>query len=167
MQAEGARDGPSAHGLLSTASGGRLAVGAGMAQAGEEFVGAGDVSGDLRAQLFWAGEFFFFAESLPEADFQPLWGRGQLSVEQVGFDGEGRAVKRRAHTNIGDGAVTVGLSIEAGARDVHAASGKKFLLWGEIQSGKGEAAPRAGSGDDFAGENERPAQKARGVSDVA
>src|SRR5260370_17425019 len=68
----GASDRPYAHGLLSTASGGRLADGAGMAEGGEEFIGAGDVAGDFRAQLFGAAEFFLLAKTLPKSHFQPL-----------------------------------------------------------------------------------------------
>src|SRR5260370_40059936 len=68
----GASDRPYAHGLLSTASGGRLADGAGMAEVGGEFIGAGDVAGNLRAQLFGTAEFFLFAKALPKSHFHSL-----------------------------------------------------------------------------------------------
>src|SRR6266852_8216479 len=167
MQAQGASDRPYAHGLLSTASGGRLADGAGMAQAGEEFIGAADIAGDLRAQLFGAAELFFLAKTLPKSYFQALWCRGQLSVQQVCFDAEQRAVERRAHADIRNRAEAARLSVEARARDVDAPGGKEFLLRGEVQRWKGEAAARPGTADDFAGESEGAAQKTRGVGDVA
>src|SRR6266478_5841538 len=58
-------------------------------------------------------------------------------------------------------------SFEASARDVDAPCGKEFLLRGEVQGGKGEAAARSCSADHFAGESEGPAQKAPGVGDIA
>src|SRR5260370_122785 len=137
---QGASDRPYAHGLLSTASGGRLADGAGMAEAREELVGAGDIEGDLRAQLFGAAELFFLAKTLPKSYFQTLWCRGQLSVQQVRFDAERRAVERRAHADIRNRAMTARFSFEASARDVDAPCGKEFLLRGEVQRWKGEAA---------------------------
>src|SRR6266852_6407536 len=166
MQAQGASDRPYAHGLLSTASGGRLADGAGMAQAGEEFIGAADIAGDLRAQLFGAAELFFLAKTLPKSYFQALWCRGQLSVQQVCFDAEQRAVERRAHADIRNRAMAARLSVEARARDVDAPGGKEFVLRGQVQCGKSEATARPGTADDFAGENKGPAQKTCGVGDV-
>src|SRR6266436_9108349 len=59
------------------------------------------------------------------------------------------------------------LAFKTRARDIDAAGGKEFLFHREIQSGKGEAAPRAGAGDHVAGESKRPAEKARGMGDVA
>src|SRR5260370_35259188 len=90
----GASDRPYAHGLLSTASGGRLADGAGMAQAGEEFVGAGEVAANLRAQLFGAAAFFLFPKRLPESHFLPLRRRRQFGVEQGRVDAHPTTVKR-------------------------------------------------------------------------
>src|SRR6266852_7355483 len=167
MQAQGASDRPYAHGLLSTASGGRLADGAGMAQAGEEFIGAADIAGDLRAQLFGAAELFFLAKTLPKSYFQALWCRGQLSVQQVCFDAEQRAVERRPHTDIRNRAEAARLSVEARARDVDAPCGKEFLLRGEVQGREGEAAPRSCAADHFTCKSEGPTQKTRGVGDVA
>src|SRR5258708_38323391 len=79
------------HGLLSTASGGRLTNGAGAAHTGEAFVGAGDVGGDLRAQLFGTVEFFFFAKALAEANFHALGCRAQLGDEQKSSNADRRA----------------------------------------------------------------------------
>src|SRR5260370_16718847 len=59
------------------------------------------------------------------------------------------------------------LSIEAGARDVDTPRGKQFVFRAEVQGGEGEAAARPGAGGHFAGKNEGPAQKARGVGHVA
>ena len=70
---------------LAAGSGG-LAGGAVAAEAGEEAAGAGDVAGDLGAQFFGAGEFFFFAEALPEAYLHALCGDFSGKIEQVRFD---------------------------------------------------------------------------------
>src|SRR5260370_42222596 len=118
-----------------------------MAEVGEEFIGAGDVAGDLRAQLFGAAEFFLLAKTLPKSHFHALRCRGQLSVEQMCFDAERGAVERRAHADIRNRAVTARLSIEARARDVDTASGKQFLVRGAVQGGEGEAAARPGAAD--------------------
>src|SRR6266403_1776378 len=155
------------HGLLSTASGGRLTNGAGAAHTGEEFVGAGDVGGDLRAQLFGTVEFFFFAKALPEANFHALGCRAQLSVEQMRFNAERRAVERGTEANIGHRAVTASLSVKACTCDVDASGGKQFLLDRKVQCGKREFASRSCAADDFARESEGPAQKTRGVGHVA
>ncbi len=40
-----------------------------MAQARKEFVGAGDVAGNLRAQLLGSAEFFLVAQALPKPHF--------------------------------------------------------------------------------------------------
>src|SRR6266481_8780953 len=59
---------------LLTSRGGRLPDRPKAAQAREEAAGAGDVAGDLGAQLFGAGEFLFFAEALPEAGLHAFCG---------------------------------------------------------------------------------------------
>src|SRR6266851_10385207 len=63
--------------------------------------------------------------------------------------------------------MTARFSFEARPCDVDAPGGKEFLLRGEVQGGEGEAAPRSGAADDFAGESEGAAQKTRSVGDVA
>src|SRR5882724_6540099 len=154
------------HGLLSTASGGRLMNGAGAAHTGEEFVGAGDVGGDLRAQLFGTVEFFFFAKALPEANFHALGCRAQLSVEQMRFNAERRAVERGTEANIGHRAVTASLSFKARTCDVDAPGGKQFLLDCKVQRGKCEFPPRSRAADDFSRESKGPPQKTGGVGHV-
>src|SRR5260370_39657594 len=59
---------------LLASRGGRLPDRPKAAEASEEAACAGDVAGDLSAQLFGAGEFFFFAEALPEAELHALCG---------------------------------------------------------------------------------------------
>src|ERR1700682_1153481 len=140
-----------------------LADGAETAQAGKEFVGAGDVAGDLGAQLFGAAEFFLFAKTVAKPQFHALGCRRQFSIEQMRFDAERRAVKRRAHADIRDRAVTARFSFKARARDVNAASGKQFLFRCKIQGREREAAPRPRAADHFTRESKRPAQKTRGV----
>ena len=63
--------------------------------------------------------------------------------------------------------MTARLAFDASARNVDAASGKKFLFRSEIQCGEGEAAARSRAADDFSGEGKWPAQKTRGVGHVA
>src|SRR6266436_7193070 len=99
---------------LLTSRGGRLPDRLKAAQAREKLVGAGDVAGDLGAQLFGAGEFLFFAEALPEADLHALGGDFTGKIEQVGFDAEGSAVEGRAHANVGDAAAAAGFAFEQG-----------------------------------------------------
>jgi hypothetical protein len=102
------------------------------AQAREEFVGRGDVAGNLRTQFFRAAEFLLLTEALPESHFDALGRRLRLKIEQVRFDAECRAVERRAHTDIRDRAVAAFLAFEKSSRDVNAASGKQFLLGDKI-----------------------------------
>src|SRR5260370_21459622 len=82
------------------------------------------------------------------------------------FDAQRGTVEGWARTDIGDRAVTARLAFEARARDVNAASGKQFLLRGEVQGGKGEAPSCPRAADHFARESEGPAQKTRGVGHV-
>jgi len=59
---------------LGLAGGDGAAGGAEGAEAGEEFVGGGDVFGDLGAEFFGAAKFLFLAKTLPEVDFDvPRW----------------------------------------------------------------------------------------------
>src|SRR5216684_3835473 len=97
------------------------------AEAGKERVGTRDIAGDLRTQFFGAAEFFLFAKTLPKPHFDPRRRRLQLHIEQMRFDAGRRAVERRAHTDIRNRAAAASLSVEAGARDVDAASGKQLL----------------------------------------
>jgi hypothetical protein len=43
------------------------------AQTGEEFIGVGDVSGDLGAQFFRTTELFFLTQTIPEMYLDPAW----------------------------------------------------------------------------------------------
>ena len=95
-------------------------------------------------------EFLFFAKALPKSYFHTPRGRRRLSIKQVCFDAERRAVKRRARADVRDGAVTASLAFEAGARDVDAASGKQFLFRSEIQGREGETAAGSRAADHFA-----------------
>src|SRR5260370_9535852 len=99
-----------------------------MAEAGKERVGAGDVGSDLRAQLFGAAKLFLFAKALPKPNFHPCRYRGEIRIEQMRFNAERRAVKRRAHADIRNRAATASLPFEARARDVDAPCRKGFLL---------------------------------------
>src|SRR5467141_440175 len=144
-----------------------LADGAEAAQAGEEFVGARDIAGDLRAQLFGAAEFFLFAKTVAKPHFDAFRCRRQFSIEQMRFDAERRAVNGGAHADIRDRAVTARLSFKARARDVNAASREQFLFRCQIQGREGEAATCPGAADHFTRESEGPAQKTRGVGHVA
>jgi len=119
-------------------------------QAGKEFAGARDVGGDLLAQLLGTAELFFLAKAHPKSHFHSLGCPRGLSIEQMCFDAERRAVKCRARANVRDGAVTASFAFEAGARDVDAASGEKFLFRGEIQGREGEPAARSRAADYFA-----------------
>src|SRR5437868_5303345 len=83
------------------------------------------------------------------------------------FNAERRAVERRARADVCNGAVTARLAFDASARDVDAASGKKFLFRDEVQGREGKAAARSRAADDFSGEGKGPAQKTRGVGHVA
>ena len=119
------------------------------------------------AEFFGAGEFFFFAEALPEFDFNAAWGDFGDLLEDVGFDGDGGAVERGTDADVGHGTPGTGFAFEQSAGDVDAASGEEFLLGREIQGGEGEAAARAGARDDFAGEDKGAAEKASRVGHVA
>src|SRR5216684_6204514 len=152
---------------LLASRGGRLPDRPKAAQAGEEAASAGDVAGDLGAQLFGAGELFFFAEALPETDLHAFCGDFAGKIEQVRFDAEGSAVEGRAHADVGDRAAAPGFAFEQGARDVDAAGGQELLLRFQVQRRKSEAAAGAGAADDFAGEGEGAAEEPRGVGDVA
>src|SRR6267378_8604863 len=96
----------------SPAGSGRLADGAETAQARKKLLGAGDIVGDLRAQFLGAAEFLLFAKSVPKSNFHALGCRRQLSVEQVCFHAERRAVKRWAHADICNRAVATRFSFE-------------------------------------------------------
>src|SRR5207249_230299 len=135
--------------LLSTASGGRLSDGAGMAQAREELISAGNVGGDLRAQLFRTAEFFLGAKAFPKPHFHPLGCSHGLAIEQMRLNAERRAIECRARANVGDGAVTARLAFDASARDVDAASGEQLLFRDEVQGREGEAAARSRAADHF------------------
>src|SRR5258708_12848852 len=89
---------------LLASRGGRLPDRPKAAEAGEEAAGAGDVAGDLSAQLFGAGEFLFFAETLPEAELHAFCGHFTGKIEKMRFDAEGSAVEGGAHADVGDGA---------------------------------------------------------------
>ncbi len=136
------------------------------AKAGEEFVGGGYVFRDLGAEFFGAAEFFFFAEALPEMDFDAARGDFRNGLEDMRFDAEGRTVEGGAHADICDRTASARFALEKRARDVDAASGQEFLLGSEIQRGKGEAAASAGARDDFTGEDEGTAEKAGGMRNV-
>ena len=62
--------------------------GAQAAEASEEFVGGGDVEGDLEAEVVGGGEFLFAAKALPEADFDVPGSEVAGIVEEMSFDGE-------------------------------------------------------------------------------
>ena len=121
------------------------------AQAGEEAAGAGYVAGDLGAEFFGAGEFFFFAEALPKADFHALSGDFTGKIEQMRFDAERSAVEGGAHADVGYGAAAFGFAFEEGAGYVDAAGGQQLLVGLQIQGGEGEAAAGSGAGNNFAG----------------
>ena len=108
------------------------AQGAEAAEAGEEFVGGGNVAGDLEAEIVRRGKLFFFTKPLPETDFNVLGSEVAGIIEQVSFDGEGGTVEGGTHANVGDTAMAAGFTFEDGAGDVDAASGKQFLVGLEI-----------------------------------
>src|SRR5713226_8769880 len=124
---------------LLTSRGGRLPDRPKAAQAREEGVGAGDVAGDLVAEVVGAREFFFFAETLPKMELHALGGDFPGKIEQVGLDTEGGAVEGGAEADVGDRAATLVFAFEESARDVDAARGQKLLLGFQIQGGEGEA----------------------------
>ena len=104
------------------------AEGAEATEAGEEFIGGGDVAGDLEAKVAGGGEPFFFAETLPEADFDVPGSEVARIVEQVSFDGEGGTVEGGTHADVGDTAVAAGFAFEDSAGDVDTAGGEEFLV---------------------------------------
>src|SRR6266851_1532431 len=130
-----------------------------MAQARKEFVGAGDVAGNLRAQLLGSAEFFLVAQALPKPHFDAFGRRRKLSIEKVRLHAERRTVERGPHSDVRNRPVAELLVVQASACDVHAVRGKKFLLGNKIQCGEGEspAGPRAA--DYFTGESEGPPQE--------
>src|SRR3981189_1249429 len=103
------------------------------AQARDELIGARDIAGDLGAQLFGAAKFSLFAKTLPDSHFHALWRCLQLSVEQVCFDAQRRAVERGAHADIRDRAMAPRRAFKVRARDVNTASGEEFLLRDKVQ----------------------------------
>src|SRR5271168_5254468 len=144
----------------------QMADGAETTQAGEEVVGGGDVAGDLRAEFCGAAEFFFFAETFPEEDFDAL-GRGlSRKIQKMRLDAECGTVEGGTHADVGDGAAAARLAFEKSSRDVNAAGGQKFLLGSEIECGKSEARARSRPAYDFSSEHEGPPQQARGVGYV-
>src|SRR5689334_21280339 len=135
----------------STSGRGWLAKRAEAAEAGEEFVGGGDVAADLRAEFFRAGKFFFVAEALPEVDFDATRSGGLFSrcgrnrrtevprsdrfrqpIQNMRFDAEGGAIERGAHADVRDRAAAEAFAFEAGTRDVNAALGKQALFGSEV-----------------------------------
>ena len=104
------------------------AEGTEAAEAGEEFVGGGDVAGDLEAEVVGGGELFFFAKVLPKTNFDVAGSKVAGIVEEMSFDGEAGSVEGGTHANVGDAAVAAGFAFEDGAGDVDAASGKQFLV---------------------------------------
>jgi hypothetical protein len=72
--------------LLGLAGGDDAAGGAEGAEAGEEFVGGGDVFGDLGAQFFGAAKFFFFAKAFPELDFDATGRVFAERLEEMGLN---------------------------------------------------------------------------------
>src|SRR6266436_3359741 len=113
---------------LLACRGGRLPDRPKAAEAGEEAAGAGDVAGDLGAEIFGAGKFLFFAEALPEADLHTLCGDFSGKIEQVRLDAERGAVEGGAHTDVGDRAAALAFAFEQRARYVDSASGQKLLF---------------------------------------
>src|SRR5258707_4445976 len=112
---------------LLASRGGRLPDRPKAAEAGEEAAGAGDVAGDLSAQLFGASEFLFFAEALPEADLHAFCDDFAGKIEKMRFDAEGSAVEGGAHADVGDGAAAPGFALQATARYVDAPGREKLL----------------------------------------
>jgi len=106
--------------------------GAETAEASEEFVGGGDVAGDLEAEVVRGGEFLFAAEALPEADFDVPGSEVAGIVEEMSFDGEAGTVEGGAHADVGNAAVAAGFAFEDSARDVDALGGEEFLVGPEI-----------------------------------
>ena len=130
-----------------------------MAQARKEFVGAGDVAGNLRAQLLGSAEFFLVAQALPKPHFDAFGRRRKLSIEKVRLHAERGTIERWADADVRNRAVAARVAIQTRACDIDAASRKKFLLGNKIQCGEGElpAGPRAA--DYFTGESEGPPQE--------
>src|SRR5579863_2643301 len=123
----------------------RVQQGTDGSKAGEEFVGGGDVFGDLGAEFFGAAEFLFFAKTLPEVDLDaPRWEfAGRL--DQMSFHTQARAIKRRANADVGHRTPRARFAVEASARHVDAPSGEQFLFGCDVKRRKSKAAPRAGS----------------------
>ncbi len=141
--------------------------GAEAAEAGEEFVGGGDVADDLEAEVVGRSKLYFFAEALPETDFDVAGNEVAGIVEEMSFDSEAGTVEGGTHADVGDAAMAGGFAFEDGAGDVNAASGKQFLVGLQIYRGEEEFAASAGAANEFPGQDERAAEKARGVSNIA
>src|ERR1700682_357289 len=101
-------------------------------------MGGGDVACNLRTKFVGAAEFLFFTNTFPETKFHAPWCTFPVEIEQVRFDTERRAVKGRAHANIGDGTIALRFAVKTAARDVNPAGGEYFLVRREIHSGEGE-----------------------------
>ena len=84
----------------------------------------------------------------------------------MSFHAEGGAVEGRAVADVGDRTAAVRFAFEERARDVDAAGRQKFLIGGQIQGGKCEAASRSGAADDFTCQQKCTPEEAGGVADV-
>ena len=136
-------------------------------EAGEEFAGRGDVTGNLRAEFVGAGEFLFVAEALPELYLDAARGDFGDGFEDVSLDADGGAVKGGSNANVCDGAAGARFAFEESASDVDAAGRKEFLLGGEIECGESEAAAGASAGHNFSREDKRTAEQAGGTCNFA
>src|SRR5205807_106898 len=106
----------------------RLANGAEAAEARKEFVGAGDVAGDLRAQFFRSIELLLVAKAFPKPHFDSLWWRKELRIQKVRLDAERGCIKRGAHPDVGDRAAAALLAVQAGPRNINTAPGEQILI---------------------------------------
>ena len=102
-----------------------------------------DISEDLLAERFGAGETSLVAQTLEEGQ-----GQGCLFVEtdgvevqQVGFDGEGVGSEGRAVADVGDGVKCFGgwACSDGESGDVDAVGGEKLCVRGEVDGGDGVA----------------------------
>ena len=142
-------------------------AGARTAETGEELAGNGDVAGNLGAEFFGGGEFFFVAEAFPELDLDAVGRDFGDGFEDVRFDAERGAIEGRAEADVSDRATRAGSAFEERASDVDAASGEKFLVRSKIKSRKSEAAASARAWDDVAGQHEGTTEKAGGMGNAA
>ena len=153
--------------LIGQLLGGQVqASGAHATETGKEVIRRGNVFGDLRFEFFGARKLPFFAEALPETDFDVARREVAGIIEQVRFDSEARAVEGWAHADIGDAAMATGVAFKDGAGDVDAARGQQFLIGAKVESGESEFSPGARAADDFAGEREGAAEEFGGRADV-